>query len=165
MDIVALVEEFGFTTVMVVGLGYFVYYVWFTITKTIDPAVGEMKKTIIRLTDQLRLLDQDMIRLQQKINTVLELKEENKLKDDWPIINNCGHTFDFIAFRWAAIPMTRHNKMVTVAFVLMVLTALFGFLYADEMTHSFKNPSFSGVGTSSHYLTIENQEFNRKHVS
>ena len=30
------------------------------------------------------------------------------------------------------------------------------------MTHSFKNPSFSGVGTSSHYLTIENQEFNRK---
>ena len=82
MDIVALIEEFGFTTVMVVGLGYFVYYVWFTITKTIDPAVGEMKKTIIRLTDQLRLLDQDMIRLQQKINTVLELKEENKLKDD-----------------------------------------------------------------------------------
>ena len=58
--------------------------------------------------------------------------------------------------------MTRHNKMVTIAFILMVLTALFGFLFADEMTHSFKNPSFSGVGTSSHYLTIENQEFNRK---
>ena len=35
-------------------------------------------------------------------------------------------------------------------------------LSADEMTHKFKNPSFSGVGTSSHYLTIENQEFNRK---
>lgn len=34
-------------------------------------------------------------------------------------------------------------------------------LQADEMTHKFKNPSFSGVGTSSHYLTIENQEFNR----
>ena len=30
------------------------------------------------------------------------------------------------------------------------------------MTHKFKNPSFSGVNTSSHYLTIENQEFNRK---
>ena len=35
-------------------------------------------------------------------------------------------------------------------------------LNADEMTHKFKNPSFSGQGTSSHYLTIENQEFNRK---
>jgi len=78
MDIVKLVEEFGFTTVMVVGLGYFVYYVWITITKIIDPAVGEMKKTIIRLTDQLRLLDQDMIRLQQKVNTVLKLKENEE---------------------------------------------------------------------------------------
>tara|TARA_R100001460_G_scaffold3167_7_gene9629 strand:- start:1384 stop:1902 length:519 start_codon:yes stop_codon:yes gene_type:complete len=33
---------------------------------------------------------------------------------------------------------------------------------ADQIVHGFKNPSFSGVGTSSHYLTIENQEFNRK---
>ena len=28
--------------------------------------------------------------------------------------------------------------------------------------HKFKNPNFSGVGTSAHYLTIENQTFNRK---
>jgi len=35
-------------------------------------------------------------------------------------------------------------------------------LNADEMVHQFKSPSFSGVGTSSHYLTIENQQFNRK---
>jgi hypothetical protein len=81
MDIVVLVEKFGFTTIMVVGLGYFVYFVWQTITNTIDPAVSEMKKTIIRLTDQLRLLDQDMIRLQQKVNTVLELKEQEVLEN------------------------------------------------------------------------------------
>ena len=80
MDIVAVIDKFGFTTVMVVGLGYFVYYVWITITKTIDPAVAEMQKTIIRLTDQLRLLDQDMIRLQQKVNTVLKLKDNEKTK-------------------------------------------------------------------------------------
>lgn len=76
-DIVTLIETFGFSVVMIVGLGYFVYYVWQTITKTIDPAVSEMKVTIIRLTDQLRLLDQDMIRLQQKVNTVLKLQENN----------------------------------------------------------------------------------------
>ena len=81
MDIVQIVADFGFPVVMVVGLGYFVYFVWQTITNVIDPAVQEMKATIIRLTDQLRLLDQDMIRLQQKVNTVLELKEEHKLKD------------------------------------------------------------------------------------
>jgi len=36
------------------------------------------------------------------------------------------------------------------------------FVNADEITHKFKSPSFNGINTSSHYLTIENQEFNRK---
>tara|TARA_R100000781_G_C4073124_1_gene125164 strand:- start:263 stop:574 length:312 start_codon:yes stop_codon:yes gene_type:complete len=76
MDIVQIVSDFGFPVVMVVGLGYFVYFVWQTITNVIDPAVQDMKSTIIRLTDQLRLLDQDMIRLQEKVNTVLELREQ-----------------------------------------------------------------------------------------
>ena len=80
MDIAQLIADFGFPVVMVVGLGYFVYFVWQTITKKIDPAVEQMKTTIIRLTDQLRLLDQDMIRLQMKVNTVLELKEDEKKK-------------------------------------------------------------------------------------
>ena len=78
MDIVQLVSDFGFPVVMVVGLGYFVYFVWQTITNKIDPAVESMKTTIIRLTDQLRLLDQDMIRLQDKVNTALELKEKEE---------------------------------------------------------------------------------------
>ena len=78
MEIAQLVQEFGFPIVMVVGLGYFVYFVWQTITKIIDPAVEKMKVTIIRLTDQLRLLDQDMIRLQEKVNTVLKMKEKEK---------------------------------------------------------------------------------------
>ena len=82
MDIAKLVQDFGFPVVMVGGLGYFVYFVWQTITNKIDPAVNEMKTTIIRLTDQLRLLDQDMIRLQQKVNTVLELREKEKEKKD-----------------------------------------------------------------------------------
>ena len=81
MDIAQLIADFGFPVVMVVGLGYFVYFVWQTITKKIDPAVEQMKTTIIRLTDQLRLLDQDMIRLQMKVNTVLELEDERKQKD------------------------------------------------------------------------------------
>ena len=76
MDIVQVVGDFGFPVVMVVGLGYFVYFVWQTITNIIDPSVQDMKATIIRLTDQLRLLDQDMIRLQEKVNTVLELREQ-----------------------------------------------------------------------------------------
>ena len=63
MDIVQIVADFGFPVVMVVGLGYFVYFVWQTITNVIDPAVQEMKATIIRLTDQLRLLDLSLIHI------------------------------------------------------------------------------------------------------
>tara|TARA_R100001015_G_C4578679_1_gene135545 strand:- start:118 stop:363 length:246 start_codon:yes stop_codon:yes gene_type:complete len=81
MDIVILVQKFGFPTVMVMGLGYFVFFVWQTITKTIDPSVSEMKTTIIRLTDQLRLLDQDMIRLKEKVDTVVKLKENDRNKN------------------------------------------------------------------------------------
>jgi hypothetical protein len=61
-------------------------------------------------------------------------------------------------------------KQVTVASIIQV--AVFGFMllafwgnskvFADEMVHTFKNPSFSGIGTSAHYLTIQNQEFSRK---
>tara|TARA_R100000657_G_C4655142_1_gene99166 strand:+ start:383 stop:895 length:513 start_codon:yes stop_codon:yes gene_type:complete len=46
-----------------------------------------------------------------------------------------------------------------ICFFLMLLTSP---LWSDEMVFKFKSPSFSGINTSSHYLTIENQEFNRK---
>jgi hypothetical protein len=88
ISVAQLVADFGFPVVMVVGLGYFVYYVWKTINDVIDPAVEEMKTTIIRLTDQLRLLDQDMIRLQTKVNTVL--KNKNKEVSDEKNINTKG---------------------------------------------------------------------------
>ena len=42
MDIVKLVSEFGFPVVMAAGLGYFVYFVWQTITNVIDPAVQDI---------------------------------------------------------------------------------------------------------------------------
>ena len=35
-------------------------------------------------------------------------------------------------------------------------------LMADQLKHKFKNPSFSGIGTGAHYLTIENQEKSRR---
>jgi|TARA_R100001443_G_scaffold30358_3_gene43971 hypothetical protein len=45
----------------------------------------------------------------------------------------------------------------------IMFTAVIGMnLAADTITHKFKSPSFNGVGTSSHYLTIENQEHTRK---
>ena len=81
MEIGQLISDFGFPIVMAVGMGYFVYFVYQTILSKVDTAVEDMKITIIRLIDQLRLLDQDMIRLQEKVNTVLEMKENEKKLD------------------------------------------------------------------------------------
>ena len=47
-------------------------------------------------------------------------------------------------------------------FIILILAVFIQSLVADQIVHKFKSPSFSGVNTSSHYLTIENQEFNRK---
>jgi hypothetical protein len=80
MTIAQLVTEFGFPIVAMVGLGYFVYYVWVTITKVINPTIKDMHMTIIKLIDQIRMLDNDMIRLQQKVNTVLQMRENEKKK-------------------------------------------------------------------------------------
>ena len=74
-------QQFGFPVVAMVGLGYFVYFVWTTITKVINPAIKNMHFTLIKLIDQVRMLDNDMIRLQQKVNTVLQMKENEKKKD------------------------------------------------------------------------------------
>ena len=57
--------------------------------------------------------------------------------------------------------MDRWDKIMIILAMISVLFVVAA-LSADEMTHKFKNPSFSGEGTSSHYLTIENQEFSRK---
>ena len=77
-NVAQLISDFGVPIVMAVGMGYFVYFVYKTILEEVDPAIEEMKITIIRLIAQLRLLDQDMIRLQEKVNTVLEMKENEK---------------------------------------------------------------------------------------
>jgi hypothetical protein len=52
-------------------------------------------------------------------------------------------------------------KILITTFIVLLL-GVNNNLIADEIVHKFKSPSFSGIGTSAHYLTIENQEFNRK---
>jgi len=51
------------------------------------------------------------------------------------------------------------GKIETIALTILLIALP---ITADQITHKFKSPSFNGQNTSSHYLTIENQEFNRK---
>ena len=73
--LIKLVEEFGFPIVMTFGMGYFIWFVWRFVTTELKPKLGEASGVLIALIDRIRMLDNDLIRLQQKVNVVLEYNE------------------------------------------------------------------------------------------
>ena len=79
MDIAQLIKDFGFPVVAAVGLGYFVFYVWKWSTSVVKPIIGEANSTLIALIDRIRMLDNDLIRLNQKLNLILEYQEKQRL--------------------------------------------------------------------------------------
>ena len=81
MDIVALINKYGFPIVAAVGGGYMVYYVWLWATKEVKPVLGEANTVLIALIDRIRMLDNDLIRLNQKVNIVLSLKDKDQSDD------------------------------------------------------------------------------------
>jgi hypothetical protein len=82
--LVDLINKYGFPIVAAAGMGYFVYYVWKWVTTEIEPVIGESKKVLVDLIDRIRMLDNDLIRLNQKVNVILSLreKEQNGAHDD-----------------------------------------------------------------------------------
>jgi hypothetical protein len=69
-----LINKFGFPIVMAVGMGYIIKYVWEWSTKEVKPVIGEANTVLVALIDRIRVLDNDLIRLNQKVNTVLHLR-------------------------------------------------------------------------------------------
>lgn len=77
MDVVALINKYGFPIVAAGGMGYLVFYVWKWVTEEIKPVLSESNKVLIDLIDRVRMLDNDLIRLNQRVNVVLSLREKN----------------------------------------------------------------------------------------
>jgi hypothetical protein len=73
-DIAGLISKYGFPIVAAVGAGYLVYYVWLWATKEAKPVLSEANAVLIALIDRIRMLDNDLIRLNQKVSTVLHLR-------------------------------------------------------------------------------------------
>jgi hypothetical protein len=69
MDIVALINDYGFPTVAVFFLAYFIYFLWKFITTQITPKLNSTSATLIKLIDRVRMLDNDLIRLRTKVKT------------------------------------------------------------------------------------------------
>jgi len=74
MDVVELVNKYGFPIVMAVGMGFIIKYVWVWATTEVKPAISDANTVLIALIDRIRMLDNDLIRLNHKVNTVLHLR-------------------------------------------------------------------------------------------
>ena len=73
-EIADLVNKYGFPIVMAVGMGFIIKYVWEWATKEVKPVISDANTVLIALIDRIRMLDNDLIRLNQKVNTVLHLR-------------------------------------------------------------------------------------------
>ena len=85
MNRVDAINKYGFPIVAAGGMGYLIFYVWKWATQEIKPVLSETSGTLIGLIDRIRMLDNDLIRLNQKINIVLMLRE---VRDEKNTITN-----------------------------------------------------------------------------
>ena len=76
--LVSLINDYGFPIIAACGMGYFIFYVWKWVTTEIKPVLGKAFGTLVGLIDRVRMLDNDMIRLNTKLNVILQQKEKDK---------------------------------------------------------------------------------------
>tara|TARA_B100001057_G_C22636015_1_gene866273 strand:+ start:264 stop:515 length:252 start_codon:yes stop_codon:yes gene_type:complete len=69
MTVTSIVQDYGFPTVAVFFLAYFIYFLWKFITTEITPKLSSTSATLIKLIDRIRMLDNDLIRLETKVKT------------------------------------------------------------------------------------------------
>jgi|TARA_B100001093_G_C26855833_1_gene1027363 hypothetical protein len=78
MDVVTAIKDFGFPIVAALGMLYVIYFVWKTITQQVESKLDDAHIVIIGLIDRVRMLDNDIIRLQQKLDTAIEMGRKEK---------------------------------------------------------------------------------------
>jgi len=80
MSIIEILNQYGFATLAAIAMGWFIYFIYKFTTENLKKKLGEANTALIGLLDRIRMLDNDLIRLRTKLNTVLELQELDKNK-------------------------------------------------------------------------------------
>ena len=78
MTILEILNQYGFATLAAIAMGYFIYFIYKFTTENIKAKLGQANTALIGLLDRIRMLDNDLIRLRSKLNTVLEMQENEK---------------------------------------------------------------------------------------
>jgi len=73
-SLVQAINQYGFPIIAASGIGYMIYFVWKWATEEVKPVLSEANTVLIGLIDRIRMLDNDLIRLNQKLNIVLMLR-------------------------------------------------------------------------------------------
>jgi hypothetical protein len=78
MTVIEILNQYGFATLAAIAMGYFIYFIYKFTTENIKAKLGQANTALIGLLDRIRMLDNDLIRLRSKLNTVLEMQENQK---------------------------------------------------------------------------------------
>ena len=76
--IIEMLNQYGFATVAAIAMGYFIFFIYNYVTGNIIEKLDKAQITTIALIDRIRMLDNDLIRLRSKLNTVLEMRENEQ---------------------------------------------------------------------------------------
>ena len=76
MSIIDFVNMYGLPITVAGGMGYFIFFIWKYVTTKIKPKLGQTFTVLVALIDRIRMLDNDLIRLDQKLNIFIEMDEE-----------------------------------------------------------------------------------------
>ena len=81
MTVIEILNQYGFATLAAIAMGYFIYFIYKFTTENIKAKLGQANTALIGLLDRIRMLDNDLIRLRSKLNTVLEIQENERRND------------------------------------------------------------------------------------
>ena len=81
MTVIEILNQYGFATLAAIAMGWFIYFIYTYITQEVTKKLSEASSALIQLIDKIRRLDNDIIRLRSKVNTIITLQEQEKDKN------------------------------------------------------------------------------------
>jgi|TARA_R110000765_G_scaffold21558_1_gene55319 hypothetical protein len=88
LNIGEIISTYGFPIIAAAAMGYFIFFIWKWVTDSVDPVIGDSHMTLIALIDRVRMLDNDLIRLNAKLDMILQEKERNEAARDNITVNH-----------------------------------------------------------------------------
>ena len=78
---IEILNQYGFATLAAIAMGWFIFFIYTYITQEVTKKLSDASGALIQLIDKIRRLDNDIIRLRSKVNTIITLQEQEKDKN------------------------------------------------------------------------------------